>query len=1165
METPKWLAPLTSRSTYLSGGISMRRFIGVFALLLVALLLSTSALAQQTQDIISTAIGGGPNDISAVDADLYTPTGVAVDSAGNYYIAVYNANRVFKVSTKGILTVLAGVGVAGYGGDGVTGGAAEAFLSGPQDVAVDSSGNVYISDYNNFVIREVVAATNTIITIAGEAGQCNYNGDGAPATKFNLCHPVGLALDSTGADLYIGDGQNFRVRKLVLKSDTISTVAGTGTEGFSGDTGSALNAELNYPNGIAIDSAGDLFIGDSSNYRIREVKKSNGIINTVAGDGTQACTGDGGAATAAAMNTVINLSVNTAGTIVTYPDQSCQKVRQFTVGKNIDTVAGNGSYGFLGDGGAATSAEFESPQGIAATLKANQFLIADNNNYRVREFTVGGDINTVAGNGSNTTPTLTTKVVPSGVVFNIPFGVFEDKSKNVFVADTDNNMIRELVAKTDLVDFFAGTGTYGYSGDGGPALEAELRTPLGTAEDSNGNIYIADYNNCLVREVNAKTGDITTFAGVVVSGNPQCGFDGDGGPATSAKLGGIYSVAVDANNNVYLADRNNQVVREVSSGIINTIAGVPGVYNYGGDGGLAIDAFLRYPSGVAVDPKGNVFIADENNCRVREVTAATGIINTVAGNGGCGYTGDGPATEEELNAPQGVIVDANDNLFIGDTNNQLVRWVSAGGLMTTIAGDTGYGFNGDGEPATSAELAYPAGVSEDTVGDLLIADQNNDRIRGVSAFAALSVNPASLTFPLTAAGSTSNPEVVTLSSLGPLTISNIQISGPFSESDDCPGSLPNGTTCTIYVYFSPTGAGNSNGTITINDNGFFSAISTVSLTGVGTAITLSGVPVNFGNQLVNTASATKTITVTNTGTSAVTMGTISLNETTDFAIKSNTCPASGKTLAGGASCKIGVAFDPKTTGYKKGAVIINDSDPTSPQIAGVSGTGISNVVLSPSSVVFANEPLGVTGTATDITLINNTGNTLTLGNPALTISAGFVINKSVTTCTNSLQIAASGNCVIGVQFKPTVIGYQTGTLSVADSDPTSPQSVALSGTGISIGFTPTSVNFGTVTEGQCSSNDTVTIANSGPAAVTFTGSDIVGTNSPDFTEFNSTCPTTLAAGANCNVLVRFCPSTTKKESATYELFDNSLGSPQKLPMTGTGQAAKKATPNAVTK
>jgi hypothetical protein len=806
------------------------------------------------------------------------------------------------------------------------------------------------------------------------------------------------------------------------------------------------------------------------------------------------------------------------------------------------------------------------PEGITATSKTNEFIIADLDNNRIREFTVGGDINGIAGNGSTTVPTLMTKTPPSGVVFNYPFGVFEDNSQNIFVADTSNNMVRELVEKTDLVDFFAGDGVYGYSGDGGPAVQAELRNPLGSAEDSSGNVYIADYNNCLVRKV-TPGGTISTFAGFVSGGtNPECGYDGDGGPATSARLNGPYSVFVDSKNNVYIADRSNHVVREVSSGVINTVAGVGGHGGYGGDSGLAVDAFLYYPAGVTTDPAGNFFIADEYNCRIREVTVATGIISTVAGNGGCGYSGDGPATEENINYPQGVAVDPNDNLFIGDTNNHLVRWVSAGGLMTTIAGiPQSAGFNGDGIPATAAQLYYPAGVFEQPVsGNYLIADQYNFRIRGVSAFAALSVAPASLTFPLTTVGSTSNPQVVTLSALGPLNISNIQTSGAFSESDDCPGSLPNGTACTVYVYFSPTSGGTNNGSVTINDNGFFSALSSVSLTGIGTAITLSGVPVNFGSELVNTSSATKTVTVTNNGTGAITMGAITLNETKDFAIKSNTCPASGKTLAGGSSCKIGVAFDPKSTGAKKGAVLINDSDPTSPQIAGVSGTGTSNVILSPSTVAFGNEAVGVASSATTITLINNTGNTLTLGNPALTISAGFVINKSLTTCTNSLQIAASGDCAIGVQFKPTGIGYTTGTLSVADSDTTSPQTAALSGTGISIGFTPTSVNFGTITDGQ-QKCDTETITNSGPAPVTFTGSDIVGNNSPDFGESNSTCPTTLAAGANCNINVCFDPSKVGKESATYELFDNSLGSPQKLPMTGTGQASKKAAPRAATK
>jgi hypothetical protein len=939
----------------------MRRFIGVFALLLAAMVLSISALAQQ--DIISTAIGGGPNDVPALDANLYSPVGVAVDSTGNYYIAAYGADRVFKVDTKGNLTVLAGIGFPGYGGDGLKGGAAEAFMNGPQAVAVDSAGNVYISDYNNCVVRKV-DTSNTITTIAGTGGQCNSTG---------LNRPLGLALDGTGADLYIGDTGNCVVRKLVLKTNTLSTFAGNGICGFSGDGGPAGSAELNSPSGLGIDSAGDVFIGDVSNRRIREVTKSNGQINTIAGDGTYGCTGDGGPPMSAEMTYPWELSVSSDGKTVTYADQYCQEVRSFVVGKTMSTVAGNGTAGFSGDGGAATSAQLNYPQGIVATGTSGQFLIADTNNYRVREFKVGGNINTVAGNGSYNIPSLINGVDPSGVVFNYPFGVYEDPSQNVFVGDDNNCIVRELLHSTNLVDFFAGVvntsgnPACGYNGDGGPAKQAELNHPLGSAEDSAGNVYIADTNNCLIREVSAKTGNISTFAGLVVNGSPRCGYDGDGGPATNAELNTPYSVFVDAKNNVYIADRGNHVIREVTNGIINTIAGVGGKAGYGGDGGLAVDAFLYNPSGVTADPAGNVFIADESNCRVREVTAATGIINTVAGNGGCGFTGDGPATQEELNAPQSIAVDANDNFFVGDTNNQIIRWVSAGGLMTTIAGiPQSAGFNGDGIAATNAQLYYPAGIIEDPNGNYLIADQYNFRIRGVTAFAALSVAPASLSFPLTVVGSTSNPQVVTLSALGPLTIINIQTSGDFSESDDCPSSLPNGQACTVYVYFSPTAGGTRNGTVTINDNGLFNPLSTVSLSGIGTAITLSGVPINFGNQLVKTTSGVKNITITNNGTNAITMGTITLNETTDFAIKTNNCPAPGKPLNGGANCTLGMTFTPASTGFKKGAVIIKDSDPTSPQIAGVSGTGTSNVVLSPNSVNFGFDPVTVLSAITTV-------------------------------------------------------------------------------------------------------------------------------------------------------------------------------------------------------
>jgi hypothetical protein len=643
------------------------------------------------------------------------------------------------------------------------------------------------------------------------------------------------------------------------------------------------------------------------------------------------------------------------------------------------------------------------------------------------------------------------------------------------------------------------------------------------------------------------SGDISTFAGT-----GTCGFSGDGGPAASAEIYYPYNVFVDSKNHVYIPDTYNQVVRVVTNGTITTIAGIPGVAGYAGDGGPATGAELYYPAGVGEDGAGNIYIADYYNHRIREVNAATGVINTVAGNGTAAFSGDGVAVENSLYYPSDVTVDVNGNFFIADEYNQRLRWVDTAGMMTTFAGDGTAGFNGDGGVATSAEMYYPSTIRQDSFGNFLVADQDNDRIRSVGVFAALNTSSGSLAFPLTAVKTSSAAQQVTLSAVGPLTINSTLVSGAFSESDDCPTSMPNATTCTMYVYFSPTTSGANNGTITFNTNGYFNTVSTISLTGTATAMQVTGAPVNFGSQTVKTTSAAKPITVKNAGTAAITMGAITLDETTDFAISANTCPASGATLAGGKSCTVSVTFTPQSTGAKKGAVIINDSDPTSPQIAGLTGTGTSGVALSPTSITFATTPVGVNSTSTKVTLTNNDTASITLGTTALTFSGPFV-SASGTTCTNGLVVASKGTCIIEVQFEPTAVGYVTGTLSVSDSDTTSPQTVALAGTGTAVMFSPTSINFGDVTDGTQVSA-TTTLTNVGTTTLNLIGFELSGANSADFS-YSAPCGSTMAAGATCTITIYFTPTTTKSESAKFKLFDNSRGSPQTVALVGTGQAA----------
>ena len=335
---------------------------------------------------------------------------------------------------------------------------------------------------------------------------------------------------------------------------------------------------------------------------------------------------------------------------------------------------------------------------------------------------------------------------------NYPTAVAKDAAGNVYIADLNNNSIRK-VTSAGIISTFAGNGVGGFSGDGGQATDAEISNPYSVAADVAGNIYIADYSNQLIRKVTS-TGIISTFAG-----NGTQGFSGDGGQATDAALHGPYGVTTDATGNVYIADLFNQSIRKVTtSGIISTIAG-NGTTGFSGDGGSATAAALNQPYDVATDAAGNVYIADFNNNRIRMVTSA-GIISTFAGNGTTGYTGDGGnATAAEIGNPFGVASDAVGNVYIADANNNLIRMVTSAGIISTIAGNGIWGFSGDGGNATAAELNYPSAVSVDAVGNIYIVDQTNNRIRVVSAALSLTTNTATIclgsTTTLTASGAAS--------------------------------------------------------------------------------------------------------------------------------------------------------------------------------------------------------------------------------------------------------------------------------------------------------------------------------------------------------------------------------------------------------------------------
>jgi uncharacterized protein (TIGR03437 family) len=579
------------------------------------------------------------------------------------------------------------------------------------NVAVDSAGNVLFTDRHQAVLR-LDAKTGVLTLVAGN-GTPGYSGDNGPAISAQLSGPNGVAVDSAG-NLYIADTGSHRIRK--VSNGVISTVAGNGTPGYSGDYGPATSAQLSGPNGVAVDSAGNLYIADTGSHRIRKV--SNGVITTVVGNGVYGYGGDNGPAISAQVFTTA-VAVDSAGNLY-IADKYNNRIRKVANGV-ITTVAGNGTTGYSGysgDNGPATSAQLTEPSSVTVDSAGNLY-IADTLNFRVRKVS-NGVITTVAGGGN----IVSDNGPATGVQLYEPEGVAVDADGNLYIADY--NRIRKV--SNGVITTVAGGGNVG--SDNGPATGVQLYEPEGVAVDAAGNLYIADTNNFRVCKVS--NGVMTT-----VAGNGGFGYGGDNGLAINALFNYPSGVAVDAAGNLFIADYGNNRVREVSNGVITTMAGGGG-YGYNGDNIGATSAQLAYPSGVAVDSAGNLYMAERIGNRIREVS--NGLITTVAGSGplGChipnsGFSGgdDGLATSALLDCPSGVAVDSAGNLYIADTSNHRIRKVSDG-VITTVAGNGTGGFSGDNGPATSAQLFSPNGVGVDSAGNLYIADTFNHRVRKVS-------------------------------------------------------------------------------------------------------------------------------------------------------------------------------------------------------------------------------------------------------------------------------------------------------------------------------------------------------------------------------------------------------------------------------------------------
>ena len=653
--------------------------------------LSFSTLAGTAGTIINSAEGAG----SA--AQFSSPRGVTVDSSGNVFVADASNNTVRKVTALGVVTTLAGS--AGSEGRTDATGSAARFTS-PYSVAVDGSGNLYIADTFNHIIRKITSA-GVVTTLAGASALGSADGIGTAAQFYQ---PRGISVDSSG-NVYVADYGNNAIRK-ITPTGVVTTLAGAaGTQGSTDGSGTA--ARFKDPMGVAADSAGNVYVADTANRTVRKISTA-GTVTTLAGTaGTSGSTDGSGAA--ARFNEPRGVAVDATGTLYV-TDFGSHTLRKVSADGVVTTLAGSALVPGTTDA-SGTAARFYSPSGVSVDSNGNVY-VADTANNTIRKVTSGGIVTTLAGLAGRSSSVNGTGAAAR---FEDPYAIATDTSGNIYVADASDHSVRKITG-AGVVTTLAGTaGSFGSTDASGSA--ARFFGPLGIAADSSGNVYLADTGNHIIRKISS-AGVVTTLAG-------SAGIIGitDGNGAL-ARFSGPNGVAVDSTGNVYVADTNSSTIRKITAaGVVTTLAGSPG--SVGLTNGTGTAARFSVPFDVAVDSAGNVYVSDHGNHAIRKITP-DGVVTTLAGSGSAGNS-DGSGTAASFKFPTGVAVDSAGNVFVADTDNQVIRQITPAGAVTTVAGKGSAGST-DGLGAAAA-FFDPKDVAVDSSGNLFVADRGNHAIR----------------------------------------------------------------------------------------------------------------------------------------------------------------------------------------------------------------------------------------------------------------------------------------------------------------------------------------------------------------------------------------------------------------------------------------------------
>jgi DNA-binding beta-propeller fold protein YncE len=1056
-----------------------------------------------------------------------SPAGVAVDGSGNVFVADFGSNTVKEIlAVNGSIPASPAINTLGSG------------FNEPQGVAVDGSGNVFVIDAYNEV-KEILASggyttVNTLgsgfgilagvaVDGSGNVFVADFGGNAVKEilaaggyTTINTLgsgfdFPVGVAVDGSG-NVFIIDSNN--AVKEILAAGGYTTV-------------NTLGSGFNEPQGVAVDGSGNVFVTDSNNNAVREILAAGGYttINTL-GSGFNfpvgvAVDGSGNVFVGDAYNNAVKEITTAGGNFgqVNVGSSSSSPITLAFTFFTFDTGGTLGSTAVLTQGAAgldftdagtgtckAGTVYFTSDictvdvifkPGAPGTRYGSAELLNSSGNLLATGYVQG----TGVGPQVNFLPGVQS-ILAGGLT--APYGLAVDASGNVFIADPSNGMVREIEA------------------GGGPTrvhtLGSGFDQPFTVALDGSGNVFVADYGNGegngAIKEILA-AGDYTT---VITLGS---GFEGP------------FGVAVDGSGNVFVADFGQGAVKEILA------AGGYATVNTLGSG-------FGAPEGLAVDGFGNVFVADTKKNAVNEILAAGGYttVNTL----GSGFS-----------QPHGVAVDASGNIYVADESGAVKEILAAGGYTTINTLGSG--------------IFYAVGVAVDGSGNVFVADSGNERVEKLDY-----ADPPSLNFATTPVGSISSdsPQAVTVENIGNATLaaaaSGVTFPADFKRvtgrvGGDVPAdcglqfSLSAGASCRLRIEFAPVSAGNPiSEALVITDNslnagapGF--ATQSIHLSGISPvpAPSLSASSLSFGSVKVGATSGSQSVTLTNTGSEALSITGISVTgaNASSF-VFGYSC---GTSLAAGANCTIHGHFTPTAAGALTAAVTITDDASNSPQSIMLSGTGIGPpiVSLSASTLSFGNENVGVTSASKSITLTNTGTGPLAITSIAVTgaNASSFVFANSC-----GASVAAETNCSIHGHFTPATAGAMTAEITITDNAGSSPQSISLSGTGLSpaaVSLSASSLSFGGVKLGSTSASQSVTLTNTGTGSLTITSIAVTGADASSF-GFANSCGTSVAAGANCTIHGHFTPAAARVLTAAVTITDNATNSPQSISLSGTGVA-----------